>query len=540
MDSTLHTRGRPRQNADWRRSPLAKLAAGLARTQARRAWFALGVASVLVPIPARAQVEALPPGHWAYEELEHFENRGLIVLHGMRPYARRDVSAWVTRLQQARAADRLTRVEMARLLRLEHEFVRGEHLEQASLRFDPPLLRLHEGQWHFGLDLEAITGGAGSFGNGAGSETHGTAWGRARFEAVLRHADWAAYDTRYDVLLAEEEGTRQDENTVTSRERNWRGLTSHDERAYLALAGQHLRVVVGREYAAWGMAPEDELLVSASGRSLDAVQAQLVLGRLRLASSAGWLSVGSERNYAAHRLEVDCGAVRFGVQEAAVYASPHLEPAYLFPLSFYYGNQFNERADDNVALGVDAKWSTPLGVLDGELLVDDFIYDGDPAPNRLGVRASWRRGLSMGGADLDVQLGYLALGRWVYIHRDSLTNYVAGSGDPALDPYLGHALGPDADRWQFELGIVPDVRWQLALRLQRTRRGAGNRDLSAWKPGEPYDLSFPSGPVWTEHRAAMHTRVWLSRRVAVAAVAEWATGAPAGERRVAAEIRFDP
>jgi len=527
MESTPEQRPGPHSPAASRRS----------LRSARRAWFVFCALAPLAPISARAQVEALPPGHWAYAELEHFENRGLIVMHGMRPYARRDVTAWVALLQSAGDANLLTRVEMTRLARLEDEFIHGENLEQSEMRFDPPLFRLHEGEWNFGLDVEAITGGAGSF--GSDTQSDGTAWGRARFDAVLRHSNWAAYDTRYDVLLAEEEGARQDENEVTSRERNWRGLTSQDERAYVALAGDHLRVVVGREYAAWGLSPDDPLLVSYSGRSLDAVQAQLVLGRLRLASSAGWLAIESERNYAAHRLEVDCGPVRFGVQEAAIYTSPHLEPAYLFPLSFYYGNQFNERGDDNTALGIDAKWSSPWGVFDGELLVDDFIYDGDPAPNRLGVRAGWRRGLSVGGADLDVQLGYLALGRWVYIHRETLTNFVAGSGDPALDPYLGHALGPDADRWQLALGIVPSVRWQFALRLQQTRRGAGNRDLSPWVPGQPYEFSFPSAPVWTEQSAALNTHVWLSRRVAIAATAEWATGTPASARRVAAEIRFD-
>ncbi len=491
--------------------------------------------------PARAQVEALPPGHWAYAELEHFESRGFLHLHGMRPYARRDVGAWVQGLAHEREAGRLSPVEVARLARLEDEFVRGESLAVAERRFDPPLFRLREENWGFAFDLEAATGGQSNFGTAAGPDSDGTAWGRTRFDAVLRYGDWAAYDTRYDVFLGEEEGRRTGENDVTSRERNWRGLTSNDERAYLALAGRHLRFVAGREYAAWGTGPDgDQLLVSAAGRSLDGVQVQLQLRRLRLASTAGWLSVSSGRNYAAHRLEVDLGPVRFGVQEAAVYVSPHLEPAYLFPLSFYYGNQFNERADDNALLGLDAQWASPLGIFDTELLLDDFIYDGDPAPNRLGLRAGWRRGVVLGGADLDLRLGYVALGRWVYVHRDSLNNYVAGSGDPGLDPWLGHPLGPDADRWQLGLRCAPTSRWLLDLELAHTRRGAGNRDLSAWIPGTPYDFPFPSAPVWKEERLTLGARVFLHRRLAITARGEAATGTQGRDGRLAAEIRLDP
>jgi hypothetical protein len=506
-----------------------------------RRWIRLAAALAAVLAPAaRAQVEALPPGHWAYAELVHFENRGLLVLPGIRPYSRADVRLWVESLGGALAAGKLSRVEAGRLRRLQDEFVHGASLAAASRRFDPPLLHFGESPWDLAFDAEVATGGAGSFGAAGGPEQDGTAWGRTRLEAVLRHSDWAAYETRYDVLLAEEEGARAGENFVSSRERNWRGLTSQAERAYLAFAGRKARLVLGREYSAWGSAPGDELLVSDAGHSLDAVQARVQVRRLTLASTAAWLSVDAQRNLAAHRLELDLGRVRLGFHEAAVYVSPHLEPTYLFPLSFYYGNQFNERSDDNVLLGFDAKWSSPAGVFDAELLVDDFIYDGDPAPNRLGLRLGWRRGAAVAGADVDLRLGYVALGRWVYLHRDSLDNYVAASGDPGLDPFLGHPLGPDADRLQLEARCTPDPRWSLELLLARTRRGDGNRDLSDWVPGEDYDVAFPSGDVWTEHSAGLGTHWFVTRRLSLSVSAAYAAGTQGRSGRVAAEIRLDP
>lgn len=494
----------------------------------------------MMPLRVFAQAEALPPDHWAYEELEHFESRGFIVLHGLRPYARADVQRWVESLQAAREAGKLTSVEQGRLARLEDEFIHGAPIAEAERRFDPPMMRLYDEDWGMTLDAEASTGGASRFGSADGPEANGTAWGRARLEALVRFREWAAYETRYDVLLAEEGGNRTDKNFVTSRERNWKGLTSQDERAYLALQGHHARLVLGREYSAWGSQPGQELLVSAAGRSMDMIQVQLQLKRLRLASSAGWLSVALQRNYAAHRLELDLGQVQLGFHEAVVYVSPHLEPTYLFPLSFYYGNQFNERHDDNSLMGFDAKWASPLGLFGAELLVDDFIYDGDPAPNRLGFQGSWRRGIALGGTDLDVQLGYVAIQRWVYTHRDSLNSFVAASGDPHLDPFLGNPLGPDADRWSLQLHYTPDPRLALRLELSHTRRGEGNRDLTPWNPGDPYDLGFPSGPVWTDNRLALGARVYIGRRVLLSGAAEVAHGTNGGDGRLAAEIRIDP
>ena len=488
-----------------------------------------------MPRPAHAGAEALPPDHWVYEELEHFEARGLLHLHGCRPYSRSEVRLWVETL--AARADSgeavLGRVEIQRLRRLADEFVRGGDLEDAGRRFDPPLLRGGEAGWAFAGDADLRAGGAGRDG-GAGD-----AWGTAHLETVLDFRSWIAYETRYRLSL-DSDAEELPGRPLSSRQRNWRGLVSENDRAYVAAERGPLRLRLGRDFTAWGPRRGQELLVSASGQSLDALELQVHLRRFRLTSVTALLSGGRGRRYAAHRLEADLGPLHLGVQEAVVYASSSFEPAYLFPISFYYGNQFNERADDNVLVGADLKWVSRLGVLQGELLVDDAIYDGDPAPQKLGFGLGLRRAVALGGTDLDLALGYVRLNRWVYTHRQGTNYYVAGSGDPKRgDPFLGNALGPDADRLQAEMDWSPSGRWMLWLQASRTRRGAGNLDLVDWQRGTPYELPFPSGVVRHENHGEFGARARLSRSTEMRAAAAFGSAPGGRQMRLQGELRLD-
>jgi hypothetical protein len=499
---------------------------------------ALAIALLLVTAPAaHSQPESLPPDHWAYEELEHFEARGLLRLSGTRPYSRAQVRAWVESLA---AASTLTGTEQQRLVRLEREFVRGAAPRDERQRFDPALVRYHESSWSILGDIEASGGASHGIGAPAGPEQDGTAWGRGAFDAQVHYGERVVYDTRYRVAVEEEEGQRTQENAVSARERNWRGFTANYDRAYIAFQSDRFRFSFGRDYLAWGATRNHEMLLAAHAQSFDGLQAHLRLGRLHLSTMTALLSSQLNRQFAAHRAEIDLGAVRVGLHETALYVSPHLEPAYLFPLGFYYGNQFNERGDDNVLLGFDVKWSSPLGVLAYEFLADDFIYDGDPAPNRLGSQASWSRGFAVAGTDLDVRLGYVAIGRWVFTHRDSAVAYIGGDGNIAEgDAFLGHWLGPDADHAELALAWSPELRWKLDLALSNTRRGDGNRDLRNWVWGDEHNLPFPSGTVERETWLVGHTRWLVTDRTMVSVGGGIADTSGGREARLEAEVRLD-
>ena len=487
---------------------------------------------------ARAQVETLPTEHWAYAELEHFERRGYVVLDGIRPWTRKQFHVIVGELASDTA--RFSNVERQRLEKLQQEFVVGGAPRDAAKRYDTPVVTFQESEWSVLGDIGVIGGGAGSTGSAAGAAADGTAWGVTQLEAVVSYGQNFVYETRYNLSMQEEAGQRVDENFVSSRERNWRGLTSNNDRAYVAFESERFRISLGRDQVAWGARPQQELLLASSSPTWDALQVRLRLGRVQLASVAALLSSTGDRYYGAHRLELDLGAVRLGFQEAVIYVSSQVEPTYLFPLSSYYANQFNERKDDNVLLGFDAKWSSPFGLISGEFLMDDFIYDGDPAPNKLGVSLGWGQAYNLWNTDLDVRLGYVALSRWTYTHRQTANAYASGSGDlGATSALLGNSLGPDADRLKLRLGWSPQVDWQLSTSVAYARRGTGNFDRTAWEPGDAFRLRFPSGMVVYE------TTVQGDVQVRVHRIAEFQVGAGVGrsaagnEGIVSAEIRVD-
>lgn len=485
-----------------------------------------------MPAVVRAGPETLPPQHWAYAELEHFEARGFVRLPGARPYSRTQVRAWVETLQEHAAA--CAPGEGRRLARLVAEFVDGD--AAVVRRDDAPLVHYAQQPWSLTGDVELRGGALAAQGGGDPR----TSWGRGRLETALHYGEHIVYDTRYRVTVEEEGGARSGENRLSSRERNWHGLTSDNDRAYLALEHGTLRVSLGRDFTNWGARRNEELLVSDAGNSLDALAVRLRLGRFELSSVAAMLSASGNRYYAAHRLDTDLGRVQIGVQEVAVFQSPHFDPTYLFPISFYYGNQFNERADDNVLLGGDVKWVTRAGVLDAELLVDDFIYDGDPAPQKLGWRVGATSVLPWAGHAFAVRAGYQRVNRWTFTHRTTTAQYVAGTGDLAAgEPFLGTPLGPDADRLRAVLSWTPGPRGALWWGLSSTRRGEGNRDLSPWIPGTPYAPPFPSGSVWRTRALETGGSLRLGRKLELRGAL--ALEAENGDRRgrMETELRLD-
>jgi hypothetical protein len=480
-----------------------------------------------------AGAEALAPDHWAHAELDHFERRGFVRLAGIRPWSRTQVESWVETLL-AVDPERYSTVEHQRLARLEEEF--GSAASDPRNRFDRPIASLEESGWRGLADVGLDAAGLATRG-GADPET---GWGLASFDVTIFYGENFAYDTRVRAHLAEERGVRVDENQVSLRERNWNGLTSDFDRGVLAFERGPVRATFGREYLSWGARPEEALLVSDAGLSHDGLQFRLRLGRFTLGSAASLLGGGTDRQFAAHRLEMRLGSVRLGVQEAVVYASPRPELAYLFPVGFYYGNQFNERGDDNVLFGGDVRWVSPWAALEGELVVDDFIYDRDPAPQKWGGRLGVERALAVGGTDVDLQLEYVRMARWTFTHRQPSGVYAAGAGDPASgDPWLGHPLGPDADRWRFGLAWSPSADGTIWVRGERTRRGEGNTDLSGWVTGDPYDLGFPSGAIRTSYRAELGGARRVGRRLELRGAAALLRGEP-GSAELRAEIRIDP
>jgi hypothetical protein len=277
----------------------------------------------------------------------------------------------------------------------------------------------------------------------------------------------------------------------------------------------------GRDHVDWGPSAGGNLITPGESHSIDQLNARVRWRALRLNFFYGQLWTDPERYMAGHRLEIGLGRTVVGLSETVVYGGRTLDWMYVWPVAWYYANQFNERTNaDNVIWSVDAKTSVLRPVtLYGSLLIDDFQFERDGNyPDKLAadVGARWVTSRLWG---LEVRAQYRWADIYTYTHDESLSVYVSGAGEIENgDVLLGGAPGPDADSWFVNADVYPKGNWLVSAGVFGGRVGEGNDlrgfDVHTDDPTPP----FPSGVV--------------EKNVGVRALTRWEF---AGNRWVAAE-----
>lgn len=434
--------------------------------------------------------ENVPLRHWAYEALERFESLGLLWLSHDRPYSRRQMAEYVASIRaNSNESAGLGERDRFQLGRLEEEFLHDSPPD----RYDRPVLFASDEKNWAAFDLFG-----GPFVQQVPNDAKVDPFLFLELSLLVQWGDNFAFDALYDLVYGPERGDRAHKGKPFPRTQSWHGLVSEFQRGYLRWQGGNVDLVLGREEVDWGPSNRQNLLLSRKAKSLDQVQFSLSLAGFNLNLLQGRLAAGEERWVAAHRLDYTFGRwLVLGLSESVVYEGRFLDPAYIFPFSWFYANQWNERADDNILWSFDAKLKAfPGTLLYGELLIDDLQFEDDPAPDKLGYTLGARAALARGFWTPELQLEYTRIDIYTYSHKDSLvTRYLTGDGDPeAGNTLIGNDLGPDADRWRIELGVFPAGPLRLGLQSVWERRGEGN-DLTPWERGLPIDPPFPSGSV---------------------------------------------
>jgi hypothetical protein len=315
---------------------------------------------------------------------------------------------------------------------------------------------------------------------------------RSNPDFKLHYGDRVTYNVRYRWEYGPEHDGRRDGRKPTARTRSFRGLTSEFERSYVIAGWDKVHAFVGREAVDWGPSDWGNLITPGERLTLDQVGARVRLKMLRLSMFHARLSPLSQRWLAGHRLEIRWGKTVIGINETALYAGKGMESIYSFPLSSFYGNQFNERSnDDNITWAFDVK----TGLFDrltlyGSLLVDDFQYEREGDPDKLAFDAGARLALERPvAATLRARYRYVDI--FTYSHFDSLTRYISGEADPAAgDVILGGTPGPDSDAWRVEAEVYPRRNLVMKVAGFGERRGAGN-DFRSHTPGTDSNPEFP-------------------------------------------------
>jgi len=458
--------------------------------------------------------EMLPPDHWSYRSFTRFEALGLVELPSEKPFNRDQAVSFVQQIQRRVETDArsLSARDRFDLDRLEKEFTDPESRIDPGSRYNPPIIFVEdsphslEGDWKVTLSGEKtdFTPFWTSCSTADPSDIFLTSYPSLKLHLGNR----VSYDLRYRLVFGPERDERARNQKPSPRERSVRGMTALFERSSVIVQLDKVTLIFGREYTDWGPSSSGNLLVSQIAGSFDQVGARLQFKNLRFSFFNSILSPESRRYLAGHRLEARFGRVVLGVAETVVYADREFDPVYMLPLASFYGNQFNERGDDNVLWAVDAKVSVTPGLLVyGSLLIDDFQYErGDGAPDKLGFDFGWQLALSKPIA-MTMSVKYRYVDIYTYTHRDSATGHVTGGG--LLDEgerLIGGNPGPDSDAWTAELSLYPRRDLTLSFNLFHQRVGEGN-DFRRWvRPMDSFP-PFPSGVV--ERTLRLGVSAWL-------------------------------
>lgn len=436
------------------------------------------------------QLEEIPLDSWVYPVIDELHFQGFFpkLFIADKPYARGEISAYLFRVKQEMEAGTLTLKPHQRWLfeRLFDEF----HLELA-----PP-----------GAIEEKVEELPLTF-----------RWGAAfNLRSDFHKEDEPFHKPVFNAFVGAELGDRfyfrsraRVENHLSGNPSVWaRPWTRNDlggtlDDTYLKYHWKYFDLIWGRQRLQWGPGFAEVDLISPNPPPFDmlrlkaaykALRFQFFFTRLDDAVNPAPPNDTVPRYFSAHRLEVKPATwLEFSLSEVVVYGGPkrQMEWYYLLPFVPYYGEQYNNRKNDNPVWSID--WSiTPHKNFGhyGEFLIDDFQIDcltGDCSePQEIGIRAG---------------LVYHSFGPWprnfLNVEYSLIKKYVYGQ-DQYYNLYLFHGLpigapqGPDADyllvRYKQYLNANLDAGFQAEYR----RHGEGQIGVQPVKV--PF-TNFPSGVV---------------------------------------------
>lgn len=237
-------------------------------------------------------------------------------------------------------------------------------------------------------------------------------------------------------------------------EREWKGLAGDMRAAFFQYNARNWEFLLGREYVHWGPGTTGAMLTSGYAPALDMFKLTLHFGKFRFQGFNALLNPNKSeirenihRYFSGHRLSVRWDRLELGISETVMNGGPrqNVHGGHLnFLIPYYLTDVMNagEERHDNVTLLLDGSVCWPQNFrFYGQMVVDEFIYEGEDYPNRMGylLGFDWIGAFSQPYLSLNAE--YAKTDRWLYNYEETShwnrLNY--------FNAILGHPLGPDSD-----------------------------------------------------------------------------------------------
>jgi hypothetical protein len=266
----------------------------------------------------------------------------------------------------------------------------------------------------------------------------------------------------------------------------WRGFQVYMTEGLVRLNIASGYLQVGRTNYLFGYGDASSLLLSLDNQGYDGFALFIPARFLEFHNIFSVIDASRNRFLTIHRIGLRLGDfLSLGFSEALLFGAP-FEPLYLNFLLPYYLTQWGTYRNDNIHWCFDTHIRVHGTIFYGELLIDDYMFENDPYPDKIG----YKMGLTSCLLDRFLaKCNYTYVDKWVYTHRYPQNIYQKDSLP------IGFPLGNDVDRLSMRLSFVNQIHLHPCIGLEYMRKGEGSIFLPYEEEGGTWNPPFPSGVV---------------------------------------------
>ena len=266
----------------------------------------------------------------------------------------------------------------------------------------------------------------------------------------------------------------------------WNDFQVYLSEGLVRLDHEYIKFDIGRRNYLLGPGDRNSLLLSPDPGGYDGFLIQIPSRYLEFYGLFSILQSAQPKFLSVHRLGFNLkGFLKVGFTEA-ILSADSLEPLYLNVFFPYYLSQWGRDRDDNIMWSLDLQLHLFNSIFYAELLIDDYMYEDDPYPDKLAFQVGLKSLLLQ---NIIAKVNYTAVDKWVYTHHEPQNVYAR------YGRCLGFPAGNDVDELTCQLKYVNGFGLFPHVSFAYMRKGEGSIFIPYEEEGGTTYPPFPSGIV---------------------------------------------